>query len=254
MTHNANDKTYKLLKNIPESQQSIEKASNKVVEAYRIGRFLQQANEVFAELKKNKNVEEPKEKNKQELKEEIKKEPKQEVSQSKLKLQQKPQLKVQKLKLKTKPIKSLNFKNANSKNANSKNTNSKNTNSMKEQLSIPPIELTWSTWHNWNDLKQHLRKSKIKLPTSPGVYQVKLKKQKELLAVGKTMNLRSRVKQGLVVGSVSFSLGKKIRKNEKCSELVVRWAETNRISTVEETLHLKYKEDFGKFPKYTKQI
>jgi len=71
-----------------------------------------------------------------------------------------------------------------------------------------------------------------------------------MLYIGKTSNLRHRVKQGLVRGKGRHSGGKKIRKNENVSKLRIRWAETKKPAAVEEELHQKYFKKFGKHPKY----
>jgi len=39
--------------------------------------------------------------------------------------------------------------------------------------------------------------------------------------------------------------------NENVSTIVLRWAVTTRPSAVEEELHRRYKEKFGRLPKYT---
>jgi hypothetical protein len=80
----------------------------------------------------------------------------------------------------------------------------------------------------------------------------KYKNSNERLTIGKASNLRIRVKQGLVKGKISHSTGDRIRNNEDTSNIVIRWALTDKPSCVEEELHKKHIEDFGHLPKYTK--
>lgn len=125
---------------------------------------------------------------------------------------------------------------------------------MKEKINIPPIVLEWSEWIAWNDLKLDARGGDgVIVPNKKaGIYEVKLKNTNERLHIGRASDLRARVKQGLVKGKVPHSTGKKIRTNEDVSNIVVRWATTDRPSAVEEELHSLYQTKFGKLPKYTK--
>jgi len=61
-----------------------------------------------------------------------------------------------------------------------------------------------------------------------------------------------RIKQALVKGKSPHPAGNKIRKNEDTSKIVVRWATTDRPAAVEEELHKRFLNKFGKFPKYVK--
>jgi len=83
-----------------------------------------------------------------------------------------------------------------------------------------------------------------------GVYQIKARKRKSLMYIGRASNLRRRVKQGIVRGNGRHHAGKKIRKNENVSKLRIQWALTKRPAAVEEELHKKYSKRFGKLPKY----
>lgn len=124
----------------------------------------------------------------------------------------------------------------------------------KQVINIPPVELEWSDWFPWDDLKIDARSGGVKvLNRVPGVYEVKYGDNEERLTIGGTNNLRFRIKQGLVKGKTRHSAGKKIRANEDTSKLVVRWAVTSRPRAVEEELHRLYTEKFGKLPKYTKR-
>jgi hypothetical protein len=83
------------------------------------------------------------------------------------------------------------------------------------------------------------------------VYEVKYRDSDERLTIGKASNLRMRVKQGLVKGKVPHRAGEKIREKENTSQVVVRWAETERRAAAEEELHLRYRARFGRLPMYT---
>ena len=61
-----------------------------------------------------------------------------------------------------------------------------------------------------------------------------------------------RIKQGLVKGKAPHSAGDRIRAKEDVSKIVVRWAITNRPPAVEEEMHKKHLNRFGKLPKYVK--
>ena len=71
------------------------------------------------------------------------------------------------------------------------------------------------------------------------------------LTIGKASNLRMRVKQGLVKGKVPHSTGDRIRGLEDTSQIVIRWAETDRPSAVEEELHRAYIETYAELPTHT---
>lgn len=124
-----------------------------------------------------------------------------------------------------------------------------------QEITIPPIVLDWSDWISWNALRIHAREPDgISVPSTPGVYEVKLIDSQERLTIGKTGNLRNRIKGGLVKGYFPHSTGERIREIEDVDHIVVRWAETDRPSAVEEELLRNYKEKLGKLPKHTKSI
>lgn len=121
-----------------------------------------------------------------------------------------------------------------------------------EILEIPRIDLRWSEWFRWEDLKEDARSGGIKIPNGlPGVYEAKYADSEERLTIGKASDLRMRIKQGLVKGKTKHSSGKKIRESEDVSRIVIRWAETDRPSAAEEELHRRYVEKYGRLPKYT---
>lgn len=122
---------------------------------------------------------------------------------------------------------------------------------MIEQIIIPPIMLSWSNWFPWDSLKTDGRKGGIKVPNGKsGVYEVKHQDTEERLTIGKASDLRMRVRQGLVKGKTSHSAGERIRDGEDTTKCVIRWATTDRPAAAEEHLHIKYREKFGKLPKY----
>jgi hypothetical protein len=124
---------------------------------------------------------------------------------------------------------------------------------MEQQMAIPPIILDWSDWIPWNRLKIHANKQQgLSVPSDPGVYEVKLVDSQERLTIGKTSNLRKRVKRALVNGYLPHSTGKRIRESEDVTQIVVRWAVTDRPAAVEEELHRIYIQNFGQLPKHTK--
>lgn len=116
-------------------------------------------------------------------------------------------------------------------------------------VKIPTIQLEWSDWIPWDDLEVDARRGGIKVPNgTPGVYEVKYRDAEERLAIGKAADLRMRIKQGLVKGKSPHSAGDKIRAKEDVSKMVVRWAITIRPATVEEEMHKRHLNRFGKLP------
>jgi len=119
-------------------------------------------------------------------------------------------------------------------------------------IQIPEIQLKWYDWQFWPDIAEDARSSGIYIPNgTPGVYEAKHITQEERLTIGKTTNLRYRVRQCLVKGNGLHSAGTKIRDNEHTDHIEVRWAETDRPAAVEEELHRLHKLKFGRLPKYT---
>ncbi len=120
-------------------------------------------------------------------------------------------------------------------------------------IEIPAITLNWCVWYTWSTLQRDARSDPdgITLPNAAGVYEAKLVESEERLTIGKASNLRMRVKQGLVKGKVPHSSGDDIRSSEDLSRIVIRWATTDRPAAVEEELHRKHVEAFGRLPKYT---
>ena len=125
----------------------------------------------------------------------------------------------------------------------------------RQNIKIEKIELEWSDWVGWNAIKIDGRtKNAIKIPNrKPGVYEVRSRYGKKRLTIGRTSNLRFRVRQALVKGKSKHSSGNKIRKNEKAKNLIVRWAETVRPSATEEELHRLHRLNYGCLPEYTER-
>jgi hypothetical protein len=121
---------------------------------------------------------------------------------------------------------------------------------MAEIINLPPIHLEWSEWVPWNHLKLDARSGgRTLVPNGrSGVYEVKYADAEQCLTIGKASDLRMRVKQGRVKGKIPHSAGAKIRESEDTSQLIVRWAVTDRPAAVEEELHMRYKARFGRLP------
>lgn len=125
----------------------------------------------------------------------------------------------------------------------------------REVIVIPPIELTWSEWFAWEDIKADERRKNvpIRVPQEPGIYEAKYKDAEERLTIGRATNLRQRVKEELVRGNFPHDAGDNIRLKETVTDVVVRWATTSKPAAIEEELHQRYKQKFAKFPKYVKR-
>jgi hypothetical protein len=123
----------------------------------------------------------------------------------------------------------------------------------KQAIHIPTIELDWSDWAKWDNVKIDSRSGQgVLVPNGvPGVYEVRMSGAEERLTIGKASDLRMRIKQGLVKGKAKHSSGEKIRASEDTSRIEIRWAVTDRPAAVEEDLHKKYEARFGRLPKYT---
>jgi len=122
-----------------------------------------------------------------------------------------------------------------------------------QEIVIAPITLHWNDWIEWERflLDARTNPNAIQVPDSPGVYEAKYKNEQMRLTIGKASNLRNRVKQGLVKGKVHHSTGIRIRELEDIGKIVIRWAETDRPSAVEEELHEIYIQSYGDLPKHT---
>jgi len=123
-------------------------------------------------------------------------------------------------------------------------------------IEVPPIVLAWSPWHRWTALAEYERGgSKVRLPARrAGVYEVMREGQGPRLTIGRTANLRERVKYNLVMGSGGpHPARKSIVENEDLGRVFVRWAITDRPATAEEVLHLEHIRRHGRLPKYTQR-
>jgi len=125
---------------------------------------------------------------------------------------------------------------------------------MIELMSIPRITLDWTEWIAWEEIKLDARhEGGVIVPNRvSGVYEVRHEDDEERLSIGRASDLRMRIKQGLVRGKVPHSTGDKIRSKEDISRIVIRWAATDRPAAVEEELHRRHVEQFGRLPKHTK--
>ncbi len=122
---------------------------------------------------------------------------------------------------------------------------------MKEEKIEIIINLKWSKWFHWDEIRSDARKKGLNIPNESGVYEVKYKYCRERLTIGKASNLRIRIKQGLVKGKIPHSSGEKIR-DKDTDKIVIRWATTDRPSAAEEELHKRYLKKFNKLPRYVK--
>jgi hypothetical protein len=74
------------------------------------------------------------------------------------------------------------------------------------------------------------------------------------LTIGRTSDLRARVKYQLVMGTGGpHPVRKSIVENEDLGRVFVRWAITDRPATAEEALHLDHIRRHGRLPKYTQR-
>jgi len=122
-----------------------------------------------------------------------------------------------------------------------------------ECLELPPIWLPWSCVEDWTDVigtGEH--SDEILLPPAkPGVYEVKVRGEAEPIYIGKTLNLRRRIMEALIEGSMLHTAGQKMRENENFADLSVRWAVTDRPAAAEEELWRRHVEFWGRPPKYS---
>jgi hypothetical protein len=125
-----------------------------------------------------------------------------------------------------------------------------------QAIEVPPIVLAWSPWLRWNTLREDERRrtgARVPLARS-GVYEVMAEGQRIRLTVGRTSDLRSRIKHQLVMGlGPSNPVRKAILANEDLSRVYVRWALTDRPAAAEEALHLEHVRRHGRLPKYTQR-
>jgi hypothetical protein len=123
-------------------------------------------------------------------------------------------------------------------------------------LEIGTITLDWSGWVPWTDVAVDNRGGAgVLIPNhASGVYEVRYaeRDRRERIYIGKAGDLRLRVRQGLVKGKLPHSGGHRIRELEDVSQLVVRWAVTDRPSAAEEELHRAHRARFGCLPLYTR--
>jgi len=122
-------------------------------------------------------------------------------------------------------------------------------------LEIGTITLDWSQWVPWTDVAADNRRGAgVSIPNKlPGVYEVRSADHDggERTYIGKAGDLRLRVRQGLVKGTLPHSGGKRIREQEDVTRLAIRWAVTDRPAAAEEELHRAYRARFGRLPLHT---
>ncbi len=124
-----------------------------------------------------------------------------------------------------------------------------------QAIEVPPIILPWSPWHRWDTLRQDARRGSgaPRPPARPGVYEVMAEGQQPRLTIGRTSNLRTRVKEQLVMGIGPHPAHEGIVRNEDLGHVFVRWAPTEYPAAAEEALHREHIRRHGRLPKYTQR-
>jgi excinuclease UvrABC nuclease subunit len=109
------------------------------------------------------------------------------------------------------------------------------------------VMLNWTQWYSFVDI----RNEKYVLSTLSGVYEVRDIHSKEILHIGKAINLKNRVKTRFVDGKYRHSTrDRMIEKHVKFEDLEIRWLETEYSCAVEEYLHKEHIKQFGRLPEY----
>jgi predicted GIY-YIG superfamily endonuclease len=117
-----------------------------------------------------------------------------------------------------------------------------------QMIEIPEFRLIWSREVSWDELALGV----VDVPSEAGVYSVYRIDEEDApaLHIGQTNDLYRRITQDLIKGT--HSAGKRIRKKEDTSRLIIMWAVTDRPAAVEEELHRLHKEAHdGQLPIYT---
>jgi hypothetical protein len=125
-----------------------------------------------------------------------------------------------------------------------------------QAVEVPPIVLAWSPWVPWNSLlEDQRRRTGPRLPVGrSGVYEVMAEGQRIRLVIGRSSDLRTRVRHELVMGvGGAHTARAAILANEDMPKVYVRWALTDRPAAAEEALHLEHKHRHGRMPKYTQR-
>jgi len=120
------------------------------------------------------------------------------------------------------------------------------------RLDIGTIELDWSWWEWWTDLRDgFLGGARVQVPEKLGVYEVKLHGEPTLLYIGRAQNLHVRVLDQLAKAGTHHSAARKIAARELVEQICVRWATTDRPAAVEEELLRAHLEAWKTLTKYT---
>ena len=123
---------------------------------------------------------------------------------------------------------------------------------MKETIKIPEIILNWRELCLFEEIAKNVKEGGINVPNKPGVYKV-LDEKNETIQIGRSSNVRNRVKQGFVKGKTSHSTRKRmLNKKVNLQNLKIQWAETEWPNSVEEYLHKEFKKNYKRLPKFTK--
>jgi hypothetical protein len=125
-----------------------------------------------------------------------------------------------------------------------------------EVLSIPDIWIKWSFVESFDDIAgtgEHSEEIDLP-PPEPGVYEVRCRGRYEPLYIGRTLNLRQRVRDALVKGIAVHVAGQRMRENEGPALLCVRWAVTDRPAAAEEELLRRHEKFWGHLPEYVGHV
>ena len=120
---------------------------------------------------------------------------------------------------------------------------------MPQIINIERIILDWSEWYTFN----HILANIGLIPNVSGVYEVIEPGKECRLTIGESCELRRRIRTQLIKGS-SHSAGEDIKQNFEPAEhsnLLVRWALTNRRACVQEELHRLYQQKHHCMPRFT---
>ena len=123
-----------------------------------------------------------------------------------------------------------------------------------EEIELPTVVLRWSYFERWEDVATGMADGERidTPPDEPGVYEVAGdSRDGSRLYIGRAADLKSRVCYALIVEKPPHPAGQKIRENEDLAQLSIRWAVTDRPAAVEEELHRRHIETYGRWPKYT---
>jgi len=124
-----------------------------------------------------------------------------------------------------------------------------------DELEIGTIHLRWSYLEQWEDLAgtgEHAAEVSLP-PDEPGVYEVYRRGQPAPIYIGQSANLKRRIMNAMIQGTAIHQAGRKMRENEKPSELSIRWAPTERPAAAEEELYRLHAQMWGTPPEHARR-